>query len=396
MPDSPSSASDSADIPAITGSILVVDDNAANIRLLSDLLVMHGFAVRQAGDGPSCLAAVAEKSPDLILLDIIMPGMDGLAVCRALRQDPANRMLPVVLVTSLDPHRERVKGLEAGADDFLSKPINAPELLARVRSLLRVKRLYDQVDALARDLAGLNATLEARVADELAKNERLTRLKRFLSPHLADLIVAGGASDPLLSHRREIAVVFIDLRGFTAFAERTEPEIVMQALHEYHTAMGRVILEYGGTLERFTGDGMVVFFNDPLPIPDPAAHALRMAQVMRRDAALLAQKWNKHGFALGAGLGVAYGYATLGAIGFEERIDYGAIGTVTNLAARLCSEAPAGEIYVSQRVFAAAEGRFDFAVLGALTIRGLSQPQPAYRLLDGGAEGKLQPPLVHA
>ena len=365
-----------------SGDILVVDDNAANVRLLSDLLTVHGFEVRSARDGEGCLAAVAERIPDLILLDVIMPGMDGFAVCRALRGDPHLQMLPIVLVTSLDPHGERVKGLDAGADDFLSKPVHAPELLARVRSLLRVKKLYDQVEAQARELASWNETLEARVADEVAKNTRLARLKRFVSPQLADLIVAGGAEDPLKSHRREIAVVFIDLRGFTAFAENTEPERVMQALHEYHATMGRIVQRYAGTLERFTGDGMMVFFNDPVPIPEPARRAVEMARDMRDAAALLAVNWRKLGFELGAGLGVAYGFATLGAIGFEDRIDYSAIGTVTNLAARLCSEAPAGEVYLSQRVHAEINGHFKTEALGPITLRGLSRTQLAYRLLE--------------
>ena len=365
-----------------TGDILVVDDNAANVRLLADLLTVHGFQVRTAHDGEGCLAAVAAKLPDLLLLDVIMPGLDGFAVCRTLRRDPRYQMLPIVLITSLDPHGERVKGLDAGADDFLSKPFHAPELLARVRSLLRVKYLYDQVDAQARELASWNETLEARVAEEVAKNTRLARLKRFVSPQLADLIVAGGAEDPLKSHRREIAVVFIDLRGFTAFAENTEPERVMQALNEYHTAMGHIVQRHAGTLERFTGDGMMVFFNDPVPIPDPARRAVEMALDMRDAAAQLAAIWRKHGFELGAGIGVAYGFATLGAIGFEDRIDYSAIGTVTNLAARLCAEAPAGEVYISQRVHAEIDGHFKAEALGPITIRGLSRTQLAYRLLE--------------
>ena len=365
----------------LSGNILVVDDHPANVRLLADLLAIHGFSVSTATDGPSCLVAVEQQLPDMVLLDVIMPGMDGFAVCRKLREDPRHRMLPIVMVTSLDPHQERVKGLEAGADDFLSKPIQHQELLARVRSLLRVKHLYDQVEAQARELAAWNLTLETRVADEVAKNARLSRLKRFLSPQLADLIIAGGAEDPLISHRREIAVVFIDLRGFTAFAESAEPEIVMRALHDYHETMGRIIQRHAGTLERFTGDGMMVFFNDPVPIADPAKRAVEMALAMRGEAAHLAALWQKHGFQLAAGIGVAVGYATLGAIGFEERIDYGAIGTVTNLAARLCAEAPEGEIYVSQRVHAEIDGVFQTESLGPIAIRGLAKPQLAYRLL---------------
>ena len=355
---------------ARTGNILVVDDNEANRRLLVDLLTVHGYELSSAHDGTSCLAAAAVSSPGLILLDVIMPGMDGFVVCRALREDPRHRMLPIVMVTSLDPYQERVKGLDAGADDFLSKPIHAPELLARVRSLLRVKHLYDQIEAQANELAAWNATLEKRVAEEVARSEKLMRLKRFLSPQLADLIVAGGAEDPLISHRREIAVVFIDLRGFTAFAENTEPELVMQALREYHAAMGRLVEQFGGTLERFTGDGMMVFFNDPVPIPEPAKRAVEMALALSAESGRLSIHWQRKGFALDAGIGVALGFATLGAI-----------GTVTNLAARLCAEAPGGEVYVSQRIHAEIDGTYATESLGDISLRGLSGTQRVYRLV---------------
>jgi len=308
------------------GEILVVDDSEPNVRLLSDLLSPHGFGITTAHDGISCLAAIERSRPDVVLLDIIMPGMDGYSICRRLRADERYRMLPVVLVTSLDPNQERVRGLEAGADDFLSKPINPPELLARVRSLLRTKRLYDQVQGLVQELSALNATLEQRVRDEVRKNVQLLRLKRFLSPQLADLIVAGGADDPLKSHRQEIAVVFVDLRGFTAFAETTEPELVMRTLHDFHARMGHIIQSFGGTLERFTGDGIMVFFNDPVPVPDPAKRAVEAGLAMRAEANKLASEWKKLGFELGAGIGIAFGYATLGAIGFEERVDYGVEG----------------------------------------------------------------------
>ncbi|MCY7387293.1 MAG: response regulator [Burkholderiales bacterium] len=364
-----------------TGNILVVDDHEGNRRLLVDLLTVHGYTLRAANDGASCLVAVTDEAPDLILLDVIMPGMDGFEVCRTLRLDPQHRMLPIVMVTALDPNQERVKGLDAGADDFLSKPIHPPELLARVRSLLRVKHLYDQVEAQAQELAAWNVSLEKRVADEVLRSEKLMRLKRFLSPQLADLIVAGGAEDPLISHRREIAVVFIDLRGFTTFAEATAPEVVMQALREFHAAMGHLVDQYGGTLERFTGDGMMVFFNDPVTIADPAKRAVDMAVAMCRAVGELSTQWQAKGFALDAGIGVALGVATLGAIGFEQRIDYGAIGTVTNLAARLCAEAPGGEIYVSQRVHAEIDATYATEPLGDITLRGLTATQRAYRLV---------------
>ncbi len=360
--------------------ILVVDDHEPNARLLVDLLSVHGFDAVSAGGGEAALAEIARHSPDLVLLDVMMPGLDGYEVCRRLRANADCAALPIVLVTALDPQEERVRGLEAGADDFLAKPIHAPELLARVRSLLRVKHLYDQTQAQARELAELNRNLETRIEEEVAKNAKLARLKRFLSPQLADLVVAGGATDPLVTHRREIAVVFADLRGFTGFAETVEPEVLMACLREYHAAMGQVIQRFGGTLERFTGDGLMVFLNDPVPIPDPARRAVDMALAMRDAADDLAARWRQQGFKLGVGLGVALGYATLGAIGFEERIDYGAIGTVTNIAARLCGEAAAGEIWLSQRVHAEVDGSVAMLAMGSLILKGMSRPQQVYRI----------------
>jgi class 3 adenylate cyclase len=354
--------------------ILVVDDTPKNVKLLADLLAAKGYAVDTAGSGREALERIAAAPPDLVLLDVVMPEMSGYEVCRAIRTSPATALLPVVLVTALDPAEERVKGLEAGADDFLAKPINQPELLARVRSLLRIKQLHDEVGT-------LNRTLEARVREQVGQLERLSRLKRFFSPHLAELIVAGGADDPLRTHRREVTVVFLDLRGFTAFAETAEPEELMGVLREYHAEMGALILAHEGTLERFTGDGMMVFFNDPVPVPDPAERAVRMAVAMRDRVAGLTERWRKLGYELDFGVGIAQGYATIGAIGFEGRWDYGAVGTVTNLASRLCGEARPGQILVPRRVLAAVEGRVDVAPVGELALKGFSRPVPAFNVL---------------
>src|SRR5436305_4787220 len=254
--------------------ILVVDDVPVNVKLLADLLAVKGYAVVTAASGPEALEQIEKEQPGLVLLDVMMPGMSGYDVCRRIRQNAATAMLPIIMVTALDPAQERVKGIEAGADDFLSKPINQPELLARVKSLLRIKLLHEE-------LAEWNRTLEQRVEQQLAQLERLERLKRFFSPQLAEMIVSGDAEDPLRSHRREITVVFLDLRGFTAFAETSEPEEVMGVLREYHAEMGKLILAHDGTLERFTGDGMMIFFNDPVPVPNPAERAIRMALEMR-------------------------------------------------------------------------------------------------------------------
>ena len=354
--------------------ILVVDDTPVNVKLLADLLTVKGYAVVTAASGAEALAAVEKDQPDLVLLDVMMPGMSGYDVCRKIRANVATAMLPVVMVTALDPVQERVKGIDAGADDFLSKPINQPELLARVKSLLRIKLLHDE-------LAEWSRTLEQRVEQQLAQLDRLERLKRFFSPQLAELIVSGDAEDPLKSHRREIVVVFLDLRGFTAFAETSEPEEVMGVLREYHVAMGRTIVEHEGTLERFTGDGMMIFFNDPVPVPDAAARAVRMALAMRARVDELLVRWRKRGYDLDFGVGIAQGYATIGAIGFEGRMDYGAIGTVTNMAARLCGEAQPRQILVSQRVLGAVEALVEAEELGGLTLKGFSKPVPAFNLL---------------
>jgi adenylate cyclase len=291
-------------------------------------------------------------------------------------------MLPVVLVTALDPTQERVKGLEAGADDFLNKPVNQAELMARVRSLLRIKAYQDEVQRQRLELAQWNLTLEQRVAEGVAQVERLGRLKRFFSPALAEAIVGGGADDPLKSHRREITVVFLDLRGFTAFTETADPEEVMGVLREYHAAMGRLILEHEGTLERFTGDGIMVFFNDPVPVPDAAPRAVRMALRMQSEVSRLAEGWQRRGYSLRMGVGIAMGFATIGAIGFEGRIDYGAIGTVTNLAARLCGEATGGEVLVSQRVVAALGDGFATQPAGELNLKGFQRAVPVLRIVD--------------
>ena len=353
--------------------ILVVDDTVSNVKLLADILGARGYAVSTAAAGPEALELMKREPPDLVLLDVMMPGMSGYDVCRTIRRDPATAMLPVVMVTALDPGQERVKGIEAGADDFLTKPIHQAELLARVRSLLRIKALHDQ-------LTTLNRSLEQRVDEQGSQLERLARLKRFFSPALAEAIVSGGADDPLQSHRREITVVFLDLRGFTAFSETAEPEEVMAVLREYHAAMGRLITEHEGTLERFTGDGMMIFFNDPVPVPDAPARAVRMALAMRETVEKLTRDWRKRGWELDFGVGIAQGYATIGAIGFEGRWDYGAIGTVTNLAARLCGEARPGQILISRRLLGIVEDVVRAEAVGELSLKGFSRPVSVYNV----------------
>jgi class 3 adenylate cyclase len=359
----------------------VVDDMPANLHILQVRLAAHGYEVLTATDGEAALATAREAQPDLILLDIMMPKVDGIEVCRRLKADPLRPFTPIIMVTAKADVADLVAGLEAGGDEYLTKPVDAAALIARVKSMLRIKELHDLVHAQARQLAEWNRTLEQRVQAQVAELERVSRLKRFFSPQLAELIVGGGAEDPLTAHRREVTVVFLDLRGFTAFAETAEPEEVMGVLREYHAAMGAVILAHEGTLERFTGDGMMVFFNDPVPVPDPGERAVRMALAMRDRVGELSVKWRKRGHDLHVGIGIAQGYATIGAIGFEGRWDYGAVGTVTNLAARLCGEAKPAQILVSQRLLAAVEGLLEVEPAGELTLKGFLRPVPAYTVV---------------
>jgi adenylate cyclase len=354
--------------------ILIVDDNATNVKILQARLTSEGYEVVSAADGEEGLAAARQLNPDLILLDVMMPKLGGIEVCRRLRADPAFPFTPIIMVTAMSDLKDIVAGLEAGADEYLTKPVDHAALAARVRSMLRIKGLHDRVETLAGEMKEWNASLERRVATQVAELERVGRLRRFFSPQLAELIVSGGAEDPLQSHRREITVVFLDLRGFTAFAERSEPEEVMGVLRQYHAATGELIMAHEGTLEHFSGDGMMIFFNDPLLIPDAAERAVRMSLAIRERIGSIAETWLRRGYSLGLGIGIAQGFATIGAIGFDGRWDYGAIGTVTNLAARLCGEAAGNQILISRPVFAQLESLLDVEPPQALSLKGFQRP----------------------
>ncbi|RWO82383.1 MAG: adenylate/guanylate cyclase domain-containing response regulator [Mesorhizobium sp.] len=369
--------------------ILAVDDTPENLEILRMRLEANGYEVATAADGEEGLAKARELTPDLILLDIMMPKLDGISVVRMLKHDHSLRSIPVILVTAKADTRDVVEGLDAGGDDYLTKPFEHRALLARVRSMLRQKALHDTVASQAKrledqaaQLSDWNRSLEQTVAEQVTELERMARLRRFLPEQVADLIVAAGNGDALLqSHRREVTVVFCDLRGFTAFAETAEPEEVMTVLAEYHSCLGEQIVRHEGTLERFVGDGIVVVFNDPLPCADHSERAVSMAAAMRDAIDGHSERWRKRDYLLGFGIGIARGHATIGRIGFDRRSDYAVIGTVSNHAARLCEAAKSRQILVSQRVLGAVEALVESVLVGDLTLKGFRRPMPAYEIV---------------
>ena len=515
----------------MSARILAVDDTPQNLRLLEALLSTDGYEVLTAASGDEALGVVSERHPDLLLVDILMPGMDGYELCRRIRSDETTRFLPIVLMTaSMD--QDKARALESGADDFVQKPVLQHELSVRVRSLLRIKRYHDDLErALERQTAigevlrtiGSSGFDLERVLHTVAQNAaRLCRarnvgiwmtvgnsyrlgvleeydpefmrivkgreipigpdtivgrahlekrpvhvpdiaeyyrgasgpaadiarlggyrtllavplirdaevlgvislthtdvlaftddeialvqtfadqaaiaianvelfdmverqrkeLTRFLSPQVAALVTSEQGTKMLEGHRRQISVVFCDLRGFTAFAETAEPEEVLGVLRVYHGAMGELIVRHQGTLEHFAGDGMMVYFNDPLPVDGHELQAVRMACAMRERFDEMAGEWRKRGYELGFGVGIATGYATLGRIGFEGRYDYGAVGNVVILAQRLCGEAKAGQILLSQRVRAAVEADAETTPVGELALKGFTRPVPAFAAIS--------------
>ena len=370
--------------------ILAVDDMPTNLEILRVRLEAQGYEVITAEDGEQALAKARELEPDLVLLDIMMPKLDGIAVLKQLKQDAMLRFVPVILVTAKSDIRDVVSGLDAGGDEYLTKPFEHAALTARVRSLLRVKELHDTVQHQAtklqeqtEQLSSWNRLLEERVAEQLTEIERVGRLKRFLAPQVAQMIASSDLPDSVLaSHRQEITVLFCDLRGFTNFTETSEPEEVMAVLRDYHENLGELIFRYEGTLERFLGDGIMIVFNDPIPCVDHTERAVRLALDMRERVNALGTQWRRKGHELGFGIGIATGFATVGQIGFQERREYTAIGSVINLASRLCDEAGTGQIVIPARVLASVDQSVKVKALGELTLKGFDKPLAAYDVLS--------------
>ena len=374
-------------------ALLVVDDNEDNRYTLSLQLNAQGYHnIAIATNGNEALSVLHSKPFDLVLLDIMMPELNGYEVLERMRSSPELRNIPVIVISAIGELDSVVRCIELGAEDYLPKPFEPTLLRARVYASLERKRLHDQVVAQAAELASQaaelatwNKTLEQRVADQLGEIERMAKLRRFLAPQVADLIVASGMEKQLQSHRREITALFCDLRGFTSFSETSDPEDVMMLLRDYHAAIGQIIIKYGATLEHFAGDGVMLIFNDPLPIDKPELQAVRMALEMRDAIGTLTEKWRRLGHDIGFGIGISNGFATLGTIGFEGRFDYAAVGTVANIASRLCDEAKPGQILISPRVLMAVEDTMKVEPVGELTLKGIRRPMTAYNVVAASA-----------
>lgn len=351
-----------------SATVLVVDDDPLNRAMLSMSIGHLGHAVIEAGNGLDAIEMLAANEVDVVLTDIEMPQMDGYGLLEHRSGDDRLRAIPFIVISGVDEMASIIRCIGLGAEDYLPKPFDPVLLHARLGASLDRKRMTDE-------LQQLNEHLAERVDEKVAEVERLNSLRRFVSPQLAEALATGG-EQILASHRREITAFFCDLRGFTAFSETAEPEEVMDVLREFHHAVGPMIFDHDGTIAQFTGDGMLVFFNDPVTLDDPAWNAVQLAVAMRDRTAELSAEWRRRGHDLELGIGIAVGYATCGEIGFDGRTEYTAIGTVVNLSARVCAIAAGGQILVTNKVCAAVEDRVESLQMGDVEFKGLSRAVP--------------------
>jgi len=372
------------------GRILIVDDDRMNRMLLSRTLERDGHTTASAESGEQALKMLGQAPYDVVLLDVVMPEMDGFEVLARVKGDPQTRHLPVIMISAVDDMAEIVQGIQNGAEDYLPKPFDAVLLSARIRASLARKRLHDlemqyraEIREHALTLEQLNRELTRRVQEQVDELNRLNRLRRFLSPQLAELVVSAGEESLLEPHRREISVLFCDLQGFTSFSEISAPEQVVSVLGEFHENFGALVRAFNATVGFFAGDGLMVFFNDPIPCPDPAARAMRMATALRTSMAGTLAGWRRREYDLDFRTGIAFGYATLGQMGFEGRNDYTAVGPVVNMAARLCDLGfGGGDILADQASYSAVEHLVHAEPLGLVNLKGFSRPRSVYRILE--------------
>jgi adenylate cyclase len=358
----------------VVSTVLVVDDDPLNRAMLSMSIGGLGHRVLEAGNGLEAIAVLGEHPIDLVLTDIEMPEMDGYGLLTHRNGDDRLKAIPFIVISAVDEMDSIIACIELGAEDYLSKPFDPVLLHARLGACLDKKRMTDE-------LREWNLHLAERVEEKVREVERLNTLQRFVTPQLAEALLAGG-DDILRSHRREITVLFCDLRGFTTFSETAEPEEVMEVLSEFHEAVGPMIFEHEGTITQFTGDGMLVIFNDPVQLDDPAWSAVSLAVAMRDRTSELSEQWRRRGHELTLGIGIAVGFATCGEIGFEGRTEYTAIGTVVNLSARVCGVAPGGQILVTNRVQAAVEDRVESRPLGDIEFKGIMRPVQIFEVVS--------------
>ncbi len=354
--------------------VLIVDDEPFNLDLLEQELGDQGYIIETARDGEEAIEKVGSFEPDVILLDYMMPKMSGVEVVKWLKRDERYKSVPVLMVTAKGSQEDKVTGLDAGADDYIVKPFDSVELLARVRCMMRVKGLHDSLEE-------WNQKLEDKVRQQVDEIERMSRMRRYLAPQVAEAILKREGDDPFETHRREITVLFFDLRGFTSFSDSGEPEEVIQVLRTYYAEMGKLVFQFEGTVEHFAGDGIMVYFNDPIAREDHMEMAARMAVEMQARMRDLRTGWLKKGYDLDLGVGMAAGYATMGTIGFEGRMDYAAIGNVTILASRLCAKAEGGQILTNQRTLSQIEDLVETEPVGELHLEGFSRAVPAFNIV---------------
>ncbi len=362
--------------------ILVVDDIPDNVTMLTAHLRTRGYQTTSANDGIEAIEVVDKEKPDLILLDINMPRMNGLEVCEKLKGDPETESIPIILVTANSNVDDIVRGFEVGADDYLIKPYNYLEMLARVRSMLRICDTQRELVKVNQTLDELNQTLEKKVSEQVHELERVNRLRRFFSPQIVNTITSENSEQILGEHRREITVVFLDLRNFTSFSEKAEPHEVIATIRDLHKVVGPIIFRYRGTLERFTGDGLMVFLGDPEPMEDHPSQSVKMCIEIRDKVEILRSSWAEKGYDLALGIGVATGEASLGTIGFEGRLDYAAIGVVTNLSCRICSKAGGGQILLSNATYEKVKDEFTTVPFGEIELKGFSKSHPLFEVIS--------------